>query len=81
MTPQQIAALRAIGRTIIEVCADEPIGAPGGIIFAALQAQGCSLHQYEQIMSGLTRAGMLERDGDCYTATERGRAFAGLVTA
>ena len=81
MNPQQIAALRAIGRTIIEVCADEPIGAPGGIIFAALQAQGCNLHQYEQIMSGLTRAGMLERDGDCYTATGKGRAFAGLVTA
>ena len=81
MTPQQIAALRAIARTIIEVCADEPIGAPGGIIFAALQAQGCSLHQYEQIMSGIVRAGMLERDGDCYTATGKGRAFAGLVAA
>ena len=81
MNQQQIAALRAIARTIIEVCADEPIGAAGGIIFAALQAQGCSLHQYEQIMSGIVRAGMLERDGDCYTATGKGRAFAGLVTA
>ena len=81
MNQQQIAALRAIARTIIEVCADEPIGAPGGIIFAALQAQGCSLHQYEQIMSGIVRAGMLERDGDCYTATGKGRAFAGLVAA
>ena len=81
MNQQQIAALRAIARTIIEVCADEPIGAPGGIIFAALQAQGCSLHQYEQIMSGIVRAGMLERDGDCYTATGKGRAFAGMVPA
>ena len=67
MNAEQIRALRAIGDTIIEaVSAAGPVGAPGGHIYAGLMHAGCTLSQYEQIMSGLVRAGLLRRDGECY---------------
>jgi len=80
MTHQQAQALRAAACVIIEAC-DMPHGAPGGVLYAGLMAQGCTLHQYTQIMNGLTNAGMLTKDGECYSATAKGRTFAGLVTA
>ena len=70
MSPQQVAALRQVGAAIIHAAN----GAPAGIMYAALMAQGCTLHQFEQITGGLVRAGMLTRDGDMLTATENGRA-------
>lgn len=70
MTQDQINALRRIADAIIQACQESgPLGAPGGHIYAALMVQGCTLHQYEQIMAGLVRAGMLSRSGDCYHAT------------
>jgi len=67
MTNQQIAALRQIGRAIVEsVRAAGEMGAPGGIIYAALMAQGCTFDQYQQIMGGMTRAGVLTQDGDLF---------------
>lgn len=80
MTPAQLQALRTAARAIVEAC-DLPHGAPGGVLYAALMAQGCSLNQFTQIMAGLTSAGMVTKDGDCYSATSKGRAFAGLVPA
>ena len=80
MTHQQIQALRAASRAIIEAC-DLPHSAPAGVMYAALMAQGCTLHQFTQIMAGLTNAGMVTADGDCYNATDKGRRFAGLVSA
>ncbi len=47
-----------------------PVGAPGGVIYAGLMAQGCSLEQSEQIMAALVGAGRLHRRGDLYFATE-----------
>lgn len=44
------------------------MGVPGGPIYAALMAHGCSLHQFEMIMSGLVRVGRLTRSGDLYRA-------------
>jgi len=69
MTIEQIKALKAVADAIIEtVQGAGPMGAPGGHIYAALMAQGCTLHQYEQIMSGLVRAGKLRKSGECYFA-------------
>lgn len=71
MTIEQIKALKAVADAIIEtVKGAGPLGAPGGHIYAALMAQGCTLHQYEQIMSGLVRAGKLRKSGDCYFPQE-----------
>jgi hypothetical protein len=67
MTPQQAKAIRAACSAIVDaVKAAGPVGAPGGVIYAALMGQGCTLHQYEQLMSGLVRAGRLRREGDLY---------------
>jgi predicted transcriptional regulator len=75
MTPQQVKALQAVAKAIIESC---KTFAPGGVIYAALMAQGCTLNQFNQIMSQLVGAGMLTQDGDCYTATDKGSKFASM---
>lgn len=67
MTPQQIAALRFVANAITDTVKEAgPLGAPGGVIYAALSAQGCTLTQYQGIMGGLVRAGILKQDGDLY---------------
>jgi hypothetical protein len=68
MTVQQVHALREIGKAIIETVkeSDPVIGAPGGILYAALMASGCTLNQFQQIMAGLVRAGYLGQSGECY---------------
>jgi hypothetical protein len=45
MTPEQIRALRAIADVILDMVKEgEPIGAPGGHIYAALMHAGCTIH-------------------------------------
>lgn len=68
MTTEQANALRRIAAIIIEAvaAADQTIGAPGGHLYAALMHAGCTLAQYEQIMAGLVRAGLLTKRGECY---------------
>ena len=75
MTSQQAKALQAVVKAIIESC---KTFAPGGVIYAALMHQGCTLNQFQQIMSQLVGAGMLTQDGDCYTATDKGNKFAAM---
>jgi hypothetical protein len=71
LTPEQIKALRAICDAVVDVVrAGGSLGAPGGVIYAALMGQGCTLSQFESLMSGLVRAGKLRRDGDLYFVTE-----------
>ncbi len=41
-------------------------GAPGGVMYADLMAHGCSLNQFESIMSTLVRLGRIEKRGECY---------------
>ena len=67
MTNEQIKALRAVANAIIEtVSLAGPLGAPGGHLYAALMASGCTLNQFEQIMAGLVSAKMLTKRGECY---------------
>ena len=76
MTQEQMTALRSIAGTVIEACQAAPVyGAPGGLLYAGLMAAGCTLSQFEQIMSGLVRAGYLVKNGECYSVTEKGKAF------
>ena len=44
------------------------MGVPGGTIYAALMAQGCTLQQYEQLMGLLVDAGKVTREGQLYKA-------------
>lgn len=70
LNPQQAAALRMIVSAVLETIQQAgPIGAPGGHLYAALMAQGCSLSQFESLMGALVRSGRVEKRGDCYHAT------------
>ncbi len=46
MTNQQIKALQSIGKGIIESCNIDSIGAPSGVIYAALMGHGASLNMF-----------------------------------
>lgn len=50
-------------------------GAPGGVLYAAMQAHGARLSQFQTFMSTLTGRGMLVLEGDCYFMTEAGQEF------
>jgi hypothetical protein len=67
MSEEQIKAVRRVATAIVETVREsEPLGAPGGILYAALMGHGCTLQQFEGIMGGLVRARMLSKHGDCY---------------
>lgn len=46
------------------------MGAPGGIMYAALMAHGCTLNQFQSIMGTLVRLGRIEKRGECYFIRE-----------
>lgn len=69
MTQQQNQAMKLLVSAIIDaVKAAGPIGAPGGVLYAALMAHGCTLEQFEKLMGALVRHGALKRKGDLYFA-------------
>jgi len=72
-TQQQKQVMAGIVDAVIEAVsvADPAFGAPGGVMFAALQAV-MRLDQFEELMSGLVRYGLLTKEGHCYKLTERG---------
>ncbi len=67
MEPQKrIEALRILCDAIIEaVKIAGPLGAPGGIMYAALM-NVVTLDQFEQICGTLCRLGKIEKRGECY---------------
>lgn len=72
MTPTQIHALATASLGVleaVEVAGEQ--GAPGGVLYAAMQAQGASLSQFQGLMRTLTIPGYLALDGDCYRSTEK----------
>lgn len=83
--------LQLIGLAVLEaVEAAGDIGAPAGVLYAGLQAQGATKNQFDSFMSGLTGRGMLSLDdAHCYHLTAAGieflqklkRKFAGANTA
>jgi hypothetical protein len=56
--------VRAIIETIKEV--DQPMGAPGGLLYAALMTKGVGYHQFERLMSIAEQTGEIVKRGDCY---------------
>lgn len=72
MTPTQIRALATVSLGVIEAVevAGEQ-GAPGGVLYAAMQAQGASLSQFQGIMRTLVNPGYLVLEDDCYRSTPR----------
>lgn len=69
MTPAQIALLqKVVGAIQAAIKAGGPLGTPGGTLYAALMAYGCTLSQFETIVGGMVKAGILKRRGDLYFA-------------
>jgi hypothetical protein len=67
LKPNQAAALMTVVSAVLEaVKAAGPLGAPGGVLYAALMAQGCTLQQFESLMGAMVRAGRLVKKGECY---------------
>ena len=68
-TQEERAAVLQVANAVIEaVKAAGDQGAPGGVIYAALMAQGCSLEQYEVLMGTLVSVGKLRKSGQLYYA-------------
>lgn len=51
-----------------------PVGAPGGIIYAALMQQGATLNQYNSLMGCLVRSGHITQEMDVFQITPKGEA-------
>lgn len=70
MTPTQVRAVAQVSMGVleaVEVAGDQ--GAPGGVLYAAMQAQGATLSQFQGIMGALTKPGYLVLEDDCYRST------------
>ena len=50
-------------------------GASDGIVYVALMAHGCTVEQFNSLMGTLVRLGAVEKRGELYFCTERGRAL------
>lgn len=66
-----IAVLDAV-RESIEAAGSA--GAPGGVLYAALMGQGCTLEQFNGIMRILVASGRVRKAGDLYFAEGRAGA-------
>ncbi|MFC5550327.1 hypothetical protein [Massilia aerilata] len=70
MTPTQIRAVATISLGVIEaVEAAGEQGAPAGVLYAAMQAQGASFNQFMSLMGTLVRPGYLTLEDNCYRST------------
>lgn len=67
MTPtqNQLAAIRAIADAIVESVREAgELGAPSGIVYAALMSYGCTLDQYQAFIRALIRSGKIRQERD-----------------
>lgn len=69
MNAQQAQALKlVVSATLDAIRAAGPDGAPAGVLYAALMAHGCTLSQFESLMSALVRTGKARQAGLLYFA-------------
>jgi hypothetical protein len=72
-TTKDMDKVRMIANIIVESIreSDRGMGVPAGPMYAALMAYGCTLDQFNMLMSGLVRVGRLTRSGDLYRCADR----------
>jgi hypothetical protein len=63
-----VTTVNAVIETVTE--SDQTMGAPGGVLYAALMTQGMSLEYFEAMMSAIVNSGKLVKRGDCYFAPQ-----------
>lgn len=67
LSQKQVAVLQMVCGAVKEaVEAAGSLGAPGGVLYAGMMSQGCTLRQFEGIMAGMMKAGILVKKGECY---------------
>lgn len=67
-----VRIVRAILETINE---SGTMGAPSGILYTALMAQGMSLDTYQRLMGVIKEVGYVTEEHHCYHMTDKGRAW------
>ena len=73
-TPTELRAMLSVIHGVLDAAhAGGTMGAPAGIMYAAMMAQGCTLDQFHQITSATQSAGLITRDGDLIHLTDKGR--------
>jgi hypothetical protein len=73
-TPTELRAMLSVIHGVLDAAhAGGPMGAPDGVMYAAMMAQGCTLAQFAQITSATQSAGLITRSGDLIHITDRGR--------
>ena len=76
MTVEEIAGAQRIGCAVLKAIEElGELGAPSGVLYAALMANGCTFNQFESLMAPLMLRGYVELDSDCYTITQQGKVF------
>lgn len=73
MTPSEretiLAALSKITNAVLGTIREAgSMGAPGGLLYAALSSHGFSKQQFDQLMEAMVDAGKVRRSGDLYVA-------------
>ena len=67
---------------ILGACASAgSLGAPGGVMYAGLMANGYTLQDFERITGALAGAGLVLKRGECYTITPKGLELNAMIDA
>ena len=70
MPLKQLQALRGICCAVIEAVEEcGHTGAPAGVLYSVLSAQGCNQQQFDSLMRGLVATGYLRKVGLVYFAS------------
>jgi len=62
-TQDQITAMKTILDAVIDAVKASPMGTPEGSLYALLMTQGCSLNQFQAIISALCTARKIRKEG------------------
>lgn len=58
-TPTQAQMIRLVTRLIYETVREQPCGVPAGVIYAALQTQGCTKDQFDTFIDNMKVIGLV----------------------
>lgn len=62
--PKTKIAFLTVLTSVLDTIAEQPAGAPSGPMFAACQAQGCTLNQWTSLVNSLMSTGLVTAELD-----------------
>jgi predicted methyltransferase len=76
MTPSQINAAQLLGKAVLETIEESgSLGAPSGVLYAALSSKGVSLSIYQQMIASMGKNGFVTESDHCLHITKVGKEF------